>query len=105
MAQRPKMMQFLRKLQAVQEKYAETVNLEVRVRKYHDDGCIAISAYFVSQTKKVKQDDGNADFVVIGLAIYTFKTASENKALLDAFIKEVKAEHQRMKDCGCKVED
>lgn len=34
MAQKPKMMQFLRKLQSIQEKYAETVNLEVRVRKY-----------------------------------------------------------------------
>lgn len=105
MAQRPKMMQFLRKLQSIQEKYAETVNLEVRVRKYQDDGCIAISSCFISQTEKEEQDDGSMDFAVISLNTYTFYTATENKALLDAFIKKVKAEHQRMIACGCKVED
>ena len=104
MAQKPKMMQFLRKLQSIQGKYAETVNLEVRVRKYHDDGCIAISANFISQTKKVEQDDGSMDFVVVSLNIYTFYTAKENKELLDAFINKEKAEHQRMIACGCKVE-
>lgn len=104
MAQKPKMMQFLRKLHSAQEKYAETVGLEIRVRKYQDDGCIAISAFFISQTKKVEQDDGKMDFAVVNLYIYTFYTVKNNKTLLDAFIKEVKAEHQRMIACGCKVE-
>lgn len=105
MAQKPKMMQFLRKLQSIQEKYAETVNLEVSVRKYQDDGCIAVNACFISQTKKVEQDDGSMDFAVVSLDTYTFYTAKANKALLDAFINKVKAEHQRMIACGCKVED
>lgn len=104
MTRKPKMMQFLRKLQSIQEKYAETVNLEVRVRKYQDDGYIAINACFISQTQKVEQDDGRMDFAVVNLNIYTFYTVKNNKMLLDAFINKVKAEHQRMIACGCKVE-
>ena len=105
MAQRPKMMQFLRKLQSIQEKYAETVNLDVRIRKYQDDGCIAISSCFISQTEKEEKDDGSMGFIVVNLDLYTFYTAKANKALLDAFINKVKTEHQRMIACGCKVED
>ena len=45
------------------------------------------------------------DFAVVCLDVYTFYTAKANKALLDAFINKVKAEHQRMIACGCKVED
>jgi hypothetical protein len=102
MAQKSKMMQYLRKLQEVQVKYAETVNLEVRIRKYQDDGCIAVSSCFISQTKQVEQEDGRMDAYIVNADVYTFYMAKENKRILDKFIKEVCAENQRMKDCGCK---
>ena len=94
MTRKPKMMQFLRKLQEIQQKYIDTVALEVRVRKYNDDGCMSITGCFLSDVRKVKKEDGEDDTYIANLSLYTFYDVKENKAALDAFIKDVKRENQ-----------
>lgn len=94
MTRKPKMLQFLRKLQEVQCKYIDTVILDIRVRNYRDDMTLAINACFISETRTEKEEDGSDSPYIANLALYSFYSVKENKANLDTFIKDVKCENQ-----------
>lgn len=105
MTQKPKMMQFLRKLQEIQQKYADTVSLEIRVRNYRDGLSLAIIACFISETRTEKEEDGSDSPYIANLALYRFYSVKENKANLDTFIKDVKRENQLIRSKAWKHEE
>lgn len=94
MTRKPKMLQFLRKLQEVQAKYIDTVSIEIRAKKYLDDGTYAVNACFISKTRAVQADDIENDPLIVNMSIYSFYTNAENKSILDGFIKECSKENQ-----------
>jgi len=98
MTRKPKLMQFLRKLQEIQAKYIDTVGIEIRSRRYLDDGVYAINASFISQTRKCEDTDAEDNSLVVNATLYSFWTNKENKKAFDGFVKEVKVESQLVKE-------
>ena len=96
MTRKPKMMQFLRKLQEVQAKYIDTVGVEIRAKRYLDDGVYAINASFISQVRKCEDADIEDDSLVVNATIYSFWTNTENQKAFDDFVKECSKENQQI---------
>lgn len=94
MAQKSKMMQFLRKLQEMQIKYVNTVGIDVRPWIDSDDGTLSISFNFVSKVQTYTEDDGKPSAKCFSGSLYMFWSAKENKKVLDGFIKECSKENQ-----------
>ena len=92
MTQKPKMMQFLRKLHTMQERYIATVGIDVSARTDEEDGTIYINFSFISRKQTYTEEDGIQNPVVVSKSAYSFWSVAENKKVLDDFIKEVKKE-------------